>query len=130
MTTLKKEIVNISTPVTTMVPLSMATRYGNLVFVSGSAALDLATGQALGGDVRAQTRKTLENIRTVLETAGSSLDCVLKCGCYLTDISNFTAFNEAYREFFSHEPPARTTVETRLANPALLVEIEAIAYIP
>lgn len=130
MTTLTKEIVQIPTPITTMVPISMGTRYGNLVFVSGNAALDMATGQPIAGDIRAQTRRTLENIRTVLEAGGSSLECVLKCNCYLTDIDGFSAFNEVYQEFFPHEPPARTTVGVKLAIPVLLVEIEAIAHIP
>lgn len=130
MATLKKEIVHLPTPITKMVPISMGTRYGNLVWVSGNASMDMATGQAIGGDIRAQTRKTLENIRTVLEAAGSSLECVLKCNGYLTDVNDFAAYNEVYQEFFPHDPPARTTVGVKLAIPVLLVEIEAIAYIP
>ena len=110
--------------------LSAATKFGNLVFVSGQAGREPATG-ALGADVTAQTEQVLKNIATILEAAGSSLQHVIRCGVFLVDMNEFPKMNEVYARSFGAHRPARTTVEVSgLPGPGLLVEIDAIAYIP
>jgi 2-iminobutanoate/2-iminopropanoate deaminase len=109
------------------VPLSNAVKVGGLVFVSGTVAFT-PDGQVARGDVRAQVRQTLENIKAVLEAAGSSLDRAVKINVILARAGDFAAMNEIYREYFREgNYPARTTVEARLMNPDLLVEIECVA---
>ena len=110
-------------------PYVPGTKRGALVFTAGQVAFD-REGKVVGkGDVKAQTRQTLLNLKTVLEEGGATLADVMKTTVYLVDIAHFTDMNEVYTEFFGHQKPARTTVEARLARPELLVEIEAIAVI-
>lgn len=110
-------------------PYVPGTKRGALVFTAGQVAFD-REGNVVGkGDVKAQTRQTLLNLKTVLEEGGATLADVMKTTVYLVDIAHFTDMNEVYTEFFGHQKPARTTVEARLARPELLVEIEAIAVI-
>ena len=81
------------------------------------------------GDPAAQTRQVLTNVESVLREGGATLDDVLKCNVYLSDIRYFQAMNDVFATFFATEPPARTTVQAPLAEPEMLVEIEAIAWI-
>jgi len=118
---------NLPTPVG---PYSPGMIFGNLVFVSGQAGREPGTG-ALGADVAAQTEQVLMNIATILEAAGSSLQHVIRCGVFLVDMNEFPKMNEVYARAFGAHRPARTTVEVSgLPGPGLLVEIDAIAYIP
>ncbi len=105
-------------------PYSPVVVSGDLVYTAGQIGSD-ASGATADG-IEAQTRQALENLRLCLEAAGASLRDVLKVTAYLTDMGNFTAYNEVYREFFSAPYPARTTVGAMLA-PGLLVEVEAVA---
>ena len=110
-------------------PYSPGAKGGNYVFTAGQVAWD-ETGEVTGlGDVRAQTVQTLNNVISVLVKGGAGLGDVLKCNVYLKDISDFQAMNEVFASFFPNDPPARTTVQAALAEPEMLVEIEAIAYI-
>ncbi len=112
-------------------PYSPAVTFEHLVFVSGQAAKDPATGRLVGPDIESQTEQVLKNIASILEAAGSSLNHVLRCGVFLTDIADFTAMNAVYDRVFAHNRPARTTVQvSALPTPGLRVEIDAIAYIP
>lgn len=112
-------------------PYSPAVAFERLVFVSGQAAKDPATGQLAGTDIESQTEQVLKNIAAILEAAGSSLAHVLRCGVFLTDISDFAGMNAVYARVFGNNRPARTTVQvTALPTPGLRVEIDAIAYIP
>jgi len=109
-------------------PVSPGIRLGNLLFTAGAVGTDI-NGE-VPADIRMQTHNTLENLRAVLEAAGSGFDRVLKTTVYLTDMGNFAAMNEVYRSVFSGDPPARTTVGVAaLARPELHIEIEMIAYI-
>jgi 2-iminobutanoate/2-iminopropanoate deaminase len=111
-------------------PYSPGMIAGNLVFVSGQAGRDPATG-TIGPDVTAQTEQALKNIAAILEAAGSSLQHVIRCGVFLVDMKEFPRMNEVYARVFGAHRPARTTVEVSgLPGPGLLVEIDAIAYIP
>ena len=118
---------NLPTPVG---PYSPGVTLGNLVFVSGQAGRDPATG-TIGADVTAQTEQVLKNIATILEAAGSSLQHVIRCGVFLVDMKEFPKMNEVYARAFGAHRPARTTVEVSgLPGEGLLVEIDAVAYIP
>lgn len=101
-------------------PLSHGVRWGDLLFVSGQVASETA-------GVEAQTRAVLEKLGAILRAGGSDYTKVLRCTVYLADIRNFEGMNAVYREFFPDAPPARTTVECKMASPAVLVEIDCIA---
>ncbi|MEM1607309.1 MAG: Rid family detoxifying hydrolase [Candidatus Bathyarchaeia archaeon] len=112
--------------------LSKAVVYNDLIFVSGIGPHDPETGKAVEGGIREQTRRVMETMKAILEEAGSSLDNVLKCTVYLTDINHYNEMNEVYSSYFK-TPPARTCVQVvKLPKPGenVLVEIDAIAYKP
>lgn len=112
-------------------PYSHVTRVGDTLYVSGQVGVDPASKQVVDGGIAAQTRQTLENLKRALALAGATLDHVAKVNVFLTDMSDFAAFNTVYREYFPKSPPSRTTVGTSgLSSPAMVVEIEAIAVAP
>lgn len=112
-------------------PYSPAVRAGNTIYVSGQVPVDPVTGQMVRGDVQAETRRVLTNIRDILAGCGASLADVVRCAVYLTDAADFKAMNEVYAEFFGDAKPARTTVVVAaLPLPGAKVEIDAIAYQP
>lgn len=100
-----------------------------LVYTSGQIALVPATGAVVAGDIKAQTRQVLENIRGVLEAGGSSLDRVVKTTVFLLDMNEFGAMNEVYGQFFGGNPPARTTIQAARLPKDVRVEIEAIGLV-
>jgi 2-iminobutanoate/2-iminopropanoate deaminase len=106
---------------------SPAVRAGDFVFVSGQVPRDPRTGQTGAGDFAAQTRLTLDNLRTVLEAAGASLDHVTAVTVYLADIGDWDAFNAIYRETFRPPYPSRAVVGAQLHG--FLVEVSAVAYL-
>ena len=110
------------------VPLSHAVRAGDFVFVSGQVGVD-ADGAIVPGGVAAETRQVLENLKAALALASCTTDDVVKTTVWLRDRDDFAAFNAAYEEVFSDDPPARSTAESRLMID-IAVEIEAIAYKP
>ena len=110
-------------------PYSPGASAGNMVFTAGQVAWD-KTGNLIGiNDVRAQTVQTLSNVKAVLKEGGAELSDVVKCNVYLKDMKDFQIMNEEFAKLFPDNPPARTTVQTPMAEPEMLVEIEAIAYI-
>jgi 2-iminobutanoate/2-iminopropanoate deaminase len=110
--------------------LSPATKFGNLVFVSGQTGRHPTTGE-VGKDIREQTRNTLERIKVILGAAGTSLDNVLSAMTHLTRVQDLAAYNEEYAKYFPTDKPARTTVTVATLNsPELLIEITVIAGIP
>jgi 2-iminobutanoate/2-iminopropanoate deaminase len=109
-------------------PYSPGVAWDRLVFTAGQVGNNPAIGGPVSGGVREQTRQVLENLKAVLEAAGTDLAHVLKTTCFLTDIGEFANFNEVYREYFPTDPPARSTVQAGLVPP-YLVEIEAVAVI-
>jgi 2-iminobutanoate/2-iminopropanoate deaminase len=118
---------NLPTPVG---PYSPGMRLGNLVFVSGQAGRDPATG-TVAESVEAQTEQVLKNIATILAAAGTDMQHVLRCGVFLVDMKEFPKMNEVYARAFGSHRPARTTVEVSgLPGDGLRVEIDAIAYVP
>jgi 2-iminobutanoate/2-iminopropanoate deaminase len=111
-------------------PLSQGVKAGNLLYISGQVALD-ANGNLEGkGDIRAQSRKVLQNIETVLKKAGGTMDNLIKITAYLTDMKLFQGYNEIRAEIFKAHRPASTSVEVAgLAFDGLLIEIDAVAFI-
>lgn len=105
-------------------PYSYAVVANGFVFISGQGPADPETG-TMPDAFKDQVRQTLRNVQTILEGAGSSLDDVVKVNAYVTDLTRFGEFNEVYREFFQHDPPARTTVGVSLLG--FLVEVDCIA---
>ena len=113
-------------------PYSQGVRVGNLVFTAGQAALDPKTGQLVSGGITEQTTRTLENLKAVLEAAGSSLVKTVKATVYLKNMSDFAAMNAVYATYLAPEgvtPPARTTIEAARLPKDALVEIELIAEV-
>ena len=109
-------------------PYSQAVEANGFLFLSGQLPLD-ASGKLLPGNIAAQTEQVLKNLAVVLETAGSSLERVVKTTVYLRDINDFASMNEVYGRYFPSDPPARATVEvSRLPRDArVLVELIALA---
>lgn len=108
-------------------PYSQAVRAGSLVFLSGQIPLDPATGELVGGDIAAQTRRVMRNLDEVLRAAGLSFDHVVRCTIYLKDLSDFGVVNEVYGSYFSTPAPARTTIEVSRLPRDARIEIDAFA---
>jgi 2-iminobutanoate/2-iminopropanoate deaminase len=112
-------------------PYSPGVAFDRLIFVSGQGATDPSTGALAGSDIETQTEQCLQNVRAILEAAGSSLQHVLRCGVFLIDMGEFTKMNGVYSRMFGSHRPARTTVQVAgLPHAGLRVEIDAIAYKP
>ena len=110
-------------------PYSQATIHNGIMYLSGQGPIDPRTNQAVLGTVEQQTELTLENIRTILEEAGSSLSKVLQVTAYLTNMREYGRFNEVYRRYFPENPPARSCIQAARLPFDIRVEIDAIAYI-
>ena len=108
-------------------PFSQAIVEGDFIFLAGQVCSNPVTGKLEPGDVRSETKQTFENVRAILQAAGSSLDEVMKCNVYLRDINDFAAMNEVYATFFSAPFPARTTIQAGALPGGIAVEIECIA---
>ena len=113
----------------TLAPYSPAAKAGNIVYVSGTLALD-SEGKLVGqGDARAQTRHILESINSVLAVAGGSLNDIAFNHIFLADMKDYAAMNDVYREYFPSNPPARYCIRADLVKPGFLVEIASIAHL-
>ena len=107
-------------------PYSQAVKANSMIFTSGQIALDPATGAVVAGGIREQTARICENLRAVLEAAGSSLEKVVKTTCFLADMDDFAAFNEVYGSYFTAKP-ARSCVAVKALPKGVLAEVEVIA---
>ncbi len=110
-------------------PYSQAIIYNNLVFCSGQIALDPETGQLADRDIESETSRVIENLKAVLESAGSGLDKVLKTTVFLRDMKDFVRMNEVYGSFFIGVPPARSAVQVAALPRGVRIEMECIAEI-
>lgn len=108
-------------------PYSQGTKSGNMIFTSGQLPIDPETGNLLTGDIQAQAKRSLENVKAVLKAAGATLEDVVKVNVYVTDIEKFSLINEVYSEYFSTHKPARALVEVSRLPLGGEIEIEAIA---
>ena len=112
-----------------LAPYSPGARAGNVIYVSGTLALD-AAGKLVGaGDARAQTRQVLETIKSVLAAAGGKVTDIAFNQIFLKDLSDYAAMNEVYREYFPANPPARYCIRADLVKPEFLVEIASTAHL-
>lgn len=100
-----------------------------LLFTAGQIPLDPATGQMVAGDIAAQTRQVLENLKAILEAAGTSLENVIKTTVFLADLNDFATMNTIYGQYFGAKPPARSAVQVARLPRDARIEIEAVAQI-
>lgn len=109
-------------------PYAQANMVGDFIFTSGQIPIDPATGDLVTGGIAEQTKQSLENLKAILEEAGSGMDQVIKTTCFLSDIANFNAMNEVYAGYFTEGSyPSRSAFEVAALPKGALVEIEAIA---
>jgi len=108
-------------------PYSQAIDTGALIYTSGQIPIDPSTGQVVSGGIEKQTAQVLENLKNVLEAAGSSMNRVIKTTVFMKDLSDFSAMNEVYAKYFSEPYPARSCVEVNRLPKDVLIEIEAVA---
>jgi len=108
-------------------PYSQAIKAGGFLYMSGQVALDPKTGEMTGATIAEQTERVMNNIKGIIEAAGSNLHHVVKTTVYLKDMNDFTAMNEVYGKFFTAAPPARSTVQVARLPKDALVEIDVIA---
>jgi 2-iminobutanoate/2-iminopropanoate deaminase len=124
-----KQIISTTKAPSAIGPYNQGTSFEKLVFTSGQIALDPQTMEIVNGGVKEQTKQVMENLKAVLEEANSSFENVLKTTCYLSDMDNFTAFNEIYGEYFNPQTaPARSTVAVKTLPKNVLVEVDLIAF--
>jgi 2-iminobutanoate/2-iminopropanoate deaminase len=122
-----KEIVTTDRGPKPIGPYSQAVKTNGFLYLSGQVALDPKTNEMSTGDIRQQTERALENIKGILEAAGSNLHHVVKTTVFLKDMNDFPAMNEVYARYFTAAPPARSTVQAARLPKDALVEIEVIA---
>jgi len=124
-----KEIVNTSKAPNVIGPYSQAIKINKMVFLSGQIAIDPNTQQFIDGDIETQTKRVLDNLKSVIEASGSNLESVVKTTIYLTDMNDFSKVNEIYASYFSSGKPARSTVCVAALPKNAKVEIDAIAEV-
>ena len=121
-----KEAISTTAAPAAIGPYSQAIKSGSMIFVSGQLPLDPATGQ-VPDDTAEQAKQSLTNIKSILETAGSSMDKIVRVGIFMTDLNDFKKVNEVYATFFKNTPPARSTVQVAALPLGVKIEIDAIA---
>jgi 2-iminobutanoate/2-iminopropanoate deaminase len=127
---MKKEVISTPLGPSAIGPYSQAIRAGNLLFVSGQIPIDPSSGKLIEDkDVRAQTRRVLQNLLAIVSAAGGSPDSVVKTTVFLKDMNDFGEMNAVYAEFFQSRAPARATVEASRLPRDVAIEIECIALL-
>lgn len=126
---MKKDIISTKNAPAALGPYSQAVKGGEFIFISGQIPIDPSTGKLVADDIKSQTRQSLENIKAILEAAGSSLARVIKVSVFLNDMDSFPTMNEIYRQYFPENFPARSCVKISELPMNAKVEIEAIALI-
>ena len=120
----KREILQSDKLPAPAAPYSVATIWGDLLFISGQVPSD--TSQ----DIEGQTEQVMEKLKAIMAEAGTGFEHALKATCFLTDIGEFSRFNDVYRRYVGEDKPARSTIECKLAGPAFKVEVDMIVGIP
>ncbi len=126
---MKKKIVKSDKAPAALGPYSVAVKAGHVVFTAGQLGIDPSSGNFVEGGIEAQTRQALENIKAVLEAAGTKMSKVVKTTVFLLDMNDFGAMNGVYGEYFTKKFPARSAVQVARLPKDGLVEIEAIALL-
>jgi len=129
---MKKEIIQVKGIIAPPSPFNHVVKAGNFIFLSSQLSADLKVHKIIGGNISEQTKQALENIKFLLNSAGSSMDNIVKIVIYMKDVKNdFNAMNEVYRKYFKKgEEPARVTVQALSPIEKIDIEIEATAIIP
>jgi 2-iminobutanoate/2-iminopropanoate deaminase len=122
-----KEIISTEKGPKAIGPYSQAIKANGFIFTSGQTAFDPSTGKIIEGGVVEQTERTLQNLKAIVEAAGSSLERAVKVSVFLKDMNDFAAMNEVYARYFPKNPPARSTVEVARLPRDFRVEIDLIA---
>jgi reactive intermediate/imine deaminase len=121
-----KQIIHTDQAPAAIGPYSQAVRAGNTVYFSGQIPLDPATGNLVEGDIAAQARRAFDNLKAVAESAGGSLDRIVRLGLYLTDLSQFAAVNAVMQDYFAAPYPARSTIEVSGLPKGAAFEVDAV----
>lgn len=121
-----KEVISTGKGPKAIGPYSQAIKANGFIHTAGQVPFDPATGQIIEGDIAAQTARVLENLKAIVESAGSSLENAVKATVYLKDMNDFTAMNEVYGRYFGKNPPARSTVEVARLPRDVRVEIDLV----
>jgi 2-iminobutanoate/2-iminopropanoate deaminase len=127
MSGIEKKVIKTEKAPKAIGPYSVAIETGDFVFCAGQTGIDPATGELVSQELEAQTRQVLTNLKNVLEAAGSNMEKVVKTTVFLRDMADFPKMNAIYAEFFSSNPPARSTIAVAGLPKGGIVEIEAIA---
>lgn len=125
-----KKIISTSKAPAAIGPYSQGVQVGNLLFASGQIPLDPNTGEIVGDDIDSQTHQVLKNASAIITKAGATIKDVVKTTVFIKNMDDFAAVNEIYKEVFTENPPARSTVEVARLPKDVLIEIEVIAVIP
>ena len=123
------EVVNDPRSAAPIGPYSQGIKAGNFVFVAGEKGIDPATGRIVPGGIVAETRRTLDNIKGILDAAGAGMDDVVATTVYMVDLEDFGAMNEVYATYFKKNPPGRTAVGVTSLPAGASIEITATAYL-
>ena len=125
---MEKEIIISKKVPVAIGPYSPALKIGNLVFASGQLPIDLINGEIVKGEIETQARRSLENLKAVLESYSIGMENVVKTTIFLKDMNNFSRINKIYSEYFTDQFPARSCVEVSRLPKDADIEIEAIAF--
>ncbi|MBX4269532.1 RidA family protein [Clostridium estertheticum] len=124
---MEKNIINTNNAPAALGPYSQAVKVGNVLYTSGQLAINPVTGEFINDDIKNATAQSLDNVKAILEEAGSSLDKVVKTLVFLKDMDDFAQMNEIYSKYFTTNPPARSCIQAGKLPKDALVEIEVIA---
>ncbi|MGH4051018.1 MAG: RidA family protein [Clostridium sp.] len=124
---MEKQIISTKNAPAALGPYSQAVKVGNLIYTSGQLAINVVTGEFINDNIKKATALSLENVKAVLEEAGTTMDKVVKTLVFLKDINDFDLMNEVYAKYFSINPPARSCVQAAKLPKDALIEIEVIA---
>ncbi|MCT8977549.1 RidA family protein [Clostridium sp. CX1] len=125
---MEKQIISTTKAPAAVGPYSQAIKVGNLLFTSGQIPLDPTTGELVSENITKATERSLENVKAILEEAGTSFEKVIKTTVFVKNMADFAAVNEVYAKYFQKQLPSRSCVEVKLPKDAL-VEIEVIALV-